>query len=439
MTDPTVKFTGTLTVNGKNYVSTTNLGDELDLLGTLGGAGTLTVGGKGLLLLTGEIPAGVQVVVAGGTCQIWDTLSGTGGIEVQSGATLDTNGVGSPDYSGPITLDDGGTILWYDKSDAFGLGKGKLDLKGGNIPQLGHRRYRHAQRVQPADARGKRAHRHGTQPVEPRAAEPSNTITVSAASSVQLVGVNPLIIPARTNITGTGPITFNGVGSVHLFGPVSTPLVFANNNGQNNTEQLASSALNAEVTVTNKGAVVEMTAALCGSGTIDVKAGTLTTDQSLGAIGPSHYDGMVILDGSGPAAATIQYRDSQDAKGLGLGILDLEGGTLKSFVAASPQIAAIIFTNPTILEGQTAIDSGALSVSWSNIAVNAPSTLTLTGSGYFVIPTGLAGSGGASLTFAGSMPVWLSGQRIRAAHVPDPQSAVRRVELRVAAAGQAPP
>ena len=156
--DPEVILTGTVTVNGKSTVAATGADDQMTLKGsTIQGTGTLTVQGDGkvqiqgdlistvqLIVASGELDLGAslqgalngtaQVVVSGGTLHLLNSLQGSGGIDIQGGATVQTDG--SSGYYGTITLEAGatkstvGTVVLTPNPDD--LGRGQLILPTGN-------------------------------------------------------------------------------------------------------------------------------------------------------------------------------------------------------------------------------------------------------------------------------------------------------------------
>jgi hypothetical protein len=153
-----VTFSAAATLDGMAGINTNSAGDQVSFTGDLQGTGGLTVDGPGTSFFTGAIASGVSLSVAGnagtqgwvnigadlqgganqimddGQVQVWGVMEGGGGIDVDGGTfvTDETSGAGgSSTYTGTVVLEGDGIIKEYDDVDAFGLGKGTLDLKGG--------------------------------------------------------------------------------------------------------------------------------------------------------------------------------------------------------------------------------------------------------------------------------------------------------------------
>jgi len=405
--------TGNVILNG-----TTSAPVALENVAAAGasGQGVMGDGIGGALAAGGSVTIdGAQTVAAiigtGGIA--YETLSGTGGIDVQDGTLMtdQTYGVGgNPDYSGTITLEDTGTIKVYDNVDNVGLGTGTLDIKGGTLQNSYLSSPGAVTLNNPVTLEGDVSLiTPSTNPASDGQMQFTGTITVSAESAATIQGGRFVL----GDVTGTQELTIEGsTGNVILNGTTSAPVALENTaaTGASGTfygDGIGGTlAASGSVTIDNAQTVAIIVGTggiayntLSGTGSIDVLNGTLMTDQTSGAGGLPGYRGTITLDLDG----TIKDYDTEDNLGLGAGTLDIKGGTIQNSYLTAP--GAVMISNPVTMEGDVSlitpltnpISEGQLRFT-NTITVNAASTVTLN-DGHFVIDT-LAGS--QTVTFEGS-------------------------------------
>jgi fibronectin-binding autotransporter adhesin len=431
-TDPDVTLTGTVTVNGNNFVDPVGSNDVLKIIGdSIKGSGTLTVNGGGGVLISGTVVGTVnlavqsgyldigaklaggtgQVTVSGGILELEGTgsslgvVSGTGSINVDGG-TLQTDGStvdgGAPQYTAPIVLNVGGTIKYQDTVDGFGLGTGGIDLKGGLFENATDGGTVSVDSPITVDGLmtfdgGKGMTFNGDGNVFQPGSGPIIQGSVKFGGAIKIN--NGTVSTQTTNstdsldfaggLTGTGTLNIDGPGKTSIEGDIPDGLLL-NATGKTtgttgtlwlsaNLSGVATPSSPPQLTISGGTVVIDgsnnANGSFSGTGAIDVQSGILETDPTSPALGAPLFDGTITLESAG----TIKYLDTGDGFGLGAGTLDLKGGTF-----TNPSDTAVVsIQNAVTVEGDVALNAGP-SLNFGNaVTFKTGALLTVTGSAKF--------------------------------------------------------
>jgi hypothetical protein len=408
--DPTVVLSGSVTVNGSDQVQASGPDDNVtfDSSSVFAGNGTITMTGSGAVFLKSNLVSTVQmvvnsgeldisstllggnnqIVVNGGTVKLLSGIGGSAGIDVKSG-TLVTDATGIPSYTGAITVEAGGTIKDYDTQDSNGFGKGTLDLKGGILQNAtgGAARIDNAVTLEGDVTVINQAPISAQQPLA--SLYLTSTITVDSAETLTANDPTAGEFIVLGALTGEGPLTITGAGSVLMVTSTATPLILTGT-----VRDYLAGALTADVTVNDANTVAELVAEdftgggnitpLNGAGNIDVQNGTLVSDQTVSnAPGIPGYTGAITVEAGG----TIKDYDTQDSNGFGKGTLDLKGGILQNSTSATATIA-----NPVQVTGSATSSSRGQKLKLSgNLNIAAGGSLDVVGT--LALTGGITGSG----------------------------------------------
>ena len=423
--DPAVDFSGTITLDGGNTIEPLGPEDTIEFSGPFGGSGTLTVIGQGTAQISGSFAATdflavtggrlqlsgalkststtiPQVVVVGGTLELLSDTSGTGNIDIQSGTLVTDESAGATgcaNYRGKVSWESGGTLKDYDAIDAWGFGRGTLDLEGGILQNS-------VTSTDPSAATtiGNAIKVDGNVQIISQGStlDFSGVMTVDGSYTMTVNGEASFIVSSTLQgdaTAETSVLTFTGPGKVGIYGTVTDMGVsLETDNSGGIRDELNCALINdSNITVNGPQTVVEMFYVMSGDGDLDVTQGTLVSEETPGMGGATGYKGTVTLGAGG----TLKDYDATDAWGFGKGTLDLKGGLLQN---SSGGLA--IIGNPVTVEGSVTFSSRGQRLKLSqSLTVAATGKLDVIGT--LALTGSLAGSGsivldGDELDVAGS-------------------------------------
>ncbi len=405
-TDPTVLFTGSITVNGEAVGDPVGHGDTMALQGDIGGTGTLTLMGVGVVTISGKVADTVQiqvptttldlsgtldslnnqVTVNGGTLMLETGLTGTGGIDVQSGML---NSAGVPDYSGTITLERTPT------------GQAEVQLSVVTDP-LGTGTIVIATPT-------------GTNPLTPTISEVgavgslllNNTLDFETSGNLEVAGnvtiekmvtVNstqsyinnssaPAILTFSNGIQGVGQLTDNMDGTLTVSGDVNASVTLTAQDA-NGTLAIGGNLLGAASgnQVFDTGGVIQLLSSVTGNAGIDIQYGTLAAGALPG------FTGNITVQTPNDTGESTSLVVTPDANDFGSAPLIFAAApkTPNSFpaIVGSEDNTPLNFNDPIFLNGTTVTVTG-------DTVFNGPITVT----GNNTISAGLV----TNLSFTGTM------------------------------------
>ncbi|HEX3355644.1 MAG TPA: PKD domain-containing protein [Tepidisphaeraceae bacterium] len=339
-----------------------------------------------------------EVMLENGTR--FTALSGSGAIDLKQGTVESENdqvngGAGIPKYTGTITV-EGGILNDFDPTDSDGLGTGTIELKGGTL-----------QNSSGADAiLNNPIKLAGTvtfsSPKDPnQAIILINTTRVAGTSTINLASAG--LFNFFTVQTGA-PLTIDGSGDA-VFVKSLQGAVTLSNSGRNliggsfgdfaGSEDNGNQPVAGLITLNNTNTVLILDQAptgdvtpLQGTGKIDVKSGSLTSDPAA-TTGIPGYTGAITLESGG----TMKLIDGQDGNGFGKGTLTLKGGLLQSATAVEAAL-----DNPINITGSVQFSSGDNRFDLFNLNFASGGALDLVGT--FLVTGALSGVGNITLDHA---------------------------------------
>jgi len=220
-------------------------------------------------------------------------------------------------------------------------------------------------------------------------------VTITGANTIEPLTASNSVILSGNKIQGTGNLTTAGAGVVDVREPIPATVSVQELSGTLKLEAAINGAIGSSQ-ITVKGGTLNLLPGFAGTGGIDVKGGVLATDVK----GMPAYSGKVTLESTGQ----IRWFDAADSIGVGIGILDLKGGTIQNLLAATVSFSASI-ANPVTAEGNVQLVTGKHGIAFlTATTVAAASDFTLSGTGGLYYPGGstIKSSAAKALTIDGA-------------------------------------
>lgn len=376
------------------------------LQGDIAGNGTLTLFGAGVVTISGSVAETVQiqvpattfdlsgkldsldnqVTVDGGTLVLETGMSGTGGINVQSGIL---NSAGVPDYTGTITLERTPTgqaqVQLSVVTDPLGTGTIVIATPTGSNPltptisEVGVVGSLLLNNTLDFETSGN-LEVSGNVTIE-------KMVTVNSTQSYINSSLTPAFLTFSDGIQGVGQLTDNMDGTLSVSGDVNASVTLTAQDS-NGTLALAGNLLGTATAnqVTDSGGVVQLLSTVTGNTGIDIQYGTLAAGSL-----PS-FTGNITVQTPNDTGESTSLVVTPDAKDFGSAPLIFSAAptspTAFPAIVGSEDNTPLNFSDPVFFNGTT------LSVTGDTV-FNGPITVTQNNT----ISAGLV----TNLSFTGTM------------------------------------